>query len=115
VVALPQLAYADIGGCELAHPERYLVDQVEAWVQEMTRRGVLLPGGGELFSARDATTIRIREGEVLVADGPFAETKEQIAGFDILQCADLDEAMEVAVEHPAGRLGTLELRPFLEG
>jgi hypothetical protein len=52
---------------------------------------------------------------VVIADGPFAETKEQIAGFDILDCANLDEAMEVAAQHPVSRLGSLELRPFAEG
>ena len=62
---------------------------------------------------QDATTIRVRGGEVVIADGPFAETKEQIAGFDILECADLDEAMEVAAKHPVTRFGVLELRPFL--
>jgi hypothetical protein len=56
----------------------------------------------------------VREGEVLVSDGPFAETKEQIGGFDILDCADLDEAIEVASKHPAASFGTLELRPFWE-
>jgi hypothetical protein len=49
---------------------------------------------------------------VLVSDGPFAETKEQIAGFDVLECADLDEAIEVASRHPVARIGTVEVRPF---
>ena len=53
----------------------------------------------------DATTVRVRDGEVLLADGPFAETKEQIAGFDIVECADLDEAIEVAAKHPMARFG----------
>ena len=48
-----------------------------------------------------------------MTDGPFAETKEQIAGFDVLECADLDEAIEVAARHPMGRAGILEVRPFL--
>ena len=49
---------------------------------------------------------------MLIADGPFAETKEQIAGFDIIDCADLDEAIEVASKHPVARFGKLEVRPF---
>ena len=61
---------------------------------------------------RDATTVRVRDGQTLVADGPFAETKEQIGGFDILECADLDEAIELASKHPVAKFGTLELRPF---
>jgi hypothetical protein len=51
---------------------------------------------------------------VLITDGPFAETKEQIGGFDILDCADLDEALEVASKHPVATFGTVEVRPFWE-
>ena len=61
-----------------------------------------------------ATTIRVRDGELLVSDGPFAETKEVIAGYDLLECADLDEAIEVARTHPMARAGRLELRPFAD-
>ncbi len=88
--------------------------EVEAWVSEMDGRGVWLQGQ-ELAGVQDATTIRVREGEVVIADGPFAETKELIAGFDILDCADLDEAIEVAAKHPVARFGSLELRPFAGG
>ena len=56
--------------------------------------------------------MRARDAQVLVTDGPFAETKEQIAGFDILDCNDLDEAIEIAREHPMARYGILEIRPF---
>lgn len=55
----------------------------------------------------------VRDGDVLIADGPFAETKEQVAGYDVIECADLDEAMEVASRHPTARLGTIEVRPFM--
>ena len=68
-----------------------------AWVSEMRERGVRQLGS-RLRPVSDATTVRVRDGEVLVTDGPFAETKEQIGGFDLLECADLDEAIEVAVE-----------------
>jgi hypothetical protein len=60
----------------------------------------------------DGTTVRVRDKEVLIADGPFAETKEQIAGYDILECADLDEAIEVASKHPVAPFGVIEVRPF---
>jgi len=83
----------------------------EAWVAEMDGRGVRLQGNA-LAELTDATTVRLRQGNVIVADGPFAETKEHIAGFDILECADLDEAIEVASKHPCARIGALELRPF---
>ncbi len=61
-----------------------------------------------------ATTVRVRNGELLVSDGPFAETKEVIVGYDLLECADLDEAIEVARTHPMARGGRLELRPFAD-
>jgi len=56
--------------------------------------------------------VRVRGGELLVTDGPYLEAKEWIAGFDTLECRDLDEAIEVASKHPMARFGTLELRPF---
>jgi hypothetical protein len=83
----------------------------EAWVEEMDGRGVRLEGH-ELRPVSDATTVQVRGGEVLIADGPFAETKEQIAGYDMLECADLDEAIEVAARHPMAWNGMVEVRPF---
>ncbi len=100
---------------ELPEGERARIGpDVERWVGEMDERGVRVQGQ-ELAGVQDATTIRVRGGEVVIADGPFAETKEQIAGFDILECADLDEAIAVAAKHPVARFGSLELRPFAEG
>jgi hypothetical protein len=86
---------------------------VEAWNAEMNARGILV-GGGFLRPTSAATTIKVREGAVLVSDGPFAETKEQIAGFCVLECTDLDEAIEVASMHPTALIGTFELRPYAE-
>ena len=86
----------------------------DAWVEEMTRRGIRL-AGQRLRPVSDATTVQVRGGEVMIADGPFAETKEQIAGYDIIDCADLDEAIEVASKHPVAAFGKLEVRPFWVG
>ena len=83
----------------------------QEWVKEMDGSGVRLMGQ-QLRAASDATTVRVRNAEVLLADGPFAETKEQIAGFDIIECADLDQALEVAARHPVARFGLIEVRPF---
>src|SRR5215472_17072432 len=83
---------------------------VEAWAAEMDGRGVRLEGSE--LAPEDATTVRVRAGEVLVSDGPFAETKELMVGYDMLECADLDEAIEVASKHPLARRGAMELRPF---
>ena len=81
------------------------------WVDEMTRRKVRA-FGEQLARAEDATTVRVRDGQVLLTDGPFVETKEQIVGFDVIECADLDEALEVAAKHPVARFGMVEVRPF---
>jgi hypothetical protein len=85
---------------------------IDAWVTEMDGRGVRLEG--HPLPPDDATTVRVRNGEVLISDGPFAETKELMVGYDLLECADLDEAIEVASKHPLARRGAMELRPFGE-
>jgi hypothetical protein len=85
--------------------------EADAWIEEMGQRGIRLDGH-ELAPVSDATTVRVRGGELLISDGPFAETKEQIAGYDIIECADLDEAIEVAARHPVAKFGTIEVRPF---
>ena len=87
------------------------IEPVDPWVAEMDGRGVRL-FGSELEPPSSARTVRVRDKRAIVTDGPFAETKEQIAGFDVLECADLDEAIEVASRHPMARLGILEVRPF---
>ncbi|ALE05718.1 hypothetical protein AL755_09965 [Arthrobacter sp. ERGS1:01] len=86
-------------------------DNIEEWVAEMAARGVRV-GGDRLRPVEDATTVKVRKGEVIVSDGPFAETKEWIAGFDLIVCDDLDEAIEVASKHPMARFGKVEIRPF---
>ena len=99
-------------GVELSPEERVQIGPAtEAWVEEMDGRGVRVQGE-QLRLVSDATTVRVRDGELLISDGPFAETKEQIAGFDILDCTDLDEAIEVASKHPVAKFGVLEVRPF---
>ncbi len=84
---------------------------IESWIIQMEGRGVLLHGD-RLRYVSDATTVRVRDRELLVSDGPFAETKEQIAGYDVIDCADLDEAIEVASKHPTAWYGTIEVRPI---
>ncbi|QKJ21233.1 hypothetical protein HQM25_12270 [Microbacterium hominis] len=83
----------------------------ERWVTEMDARGARL-FGDVLQGPHAATFVRTRADEVLLGDGPFAEAKEWIAGFDLLEVADLAEAIEVASSHPMARGGTLELRPL---
>ena len=89
------------------------IPDIGTWVAENDAAGRRVEGS-VLGSAAAATTVRVRGGELLLSDGPFAETKEVIVGFDILECADLDEAIEVARKHPMAYTGRLELRPFVD-
>jgi hypothetical protein len=83
------------------------------FAEEMVGRGVL-KDGNRLRPTTDATTVQVRNGEVLSADGPFAETKEQIGGYYVVECQDLDEAIEVASKVPAAGNGSVEVRPIWE-
>ena len=84
---------------------------VAAWCEEMEARGVRLRGH-VLGPPSETRTIRARAGETTVEEGPVAEHDVQIAGFNILECADLDEALEVASKNPGASFGILELRPI---
>jgi hypothetical protein len=84
--------------------------------QETKRRGVFC-AADPLQTTAAATTVRVQDGKVLVTDGPFAETKEQLAGYYILECADIDEALEWAARIPSacgGATGCVEIRPIRE-
>jgi hypothetical protein len=87
--------------------------EIEEWVETMDARGARLVGD-VLVPAKEACTVRVRADELLVTDGPFIETKEVIAGFDVLEAADLKEAIEIAAAHPMARAGVLELRAFAD-
>ncbi|PXY27743.1 YciI family protein [Prauserella muralis] len=84
-----------------------------AYDAEVQRRGASL-GGARLRPVANATTVRVRDDETLVSDGPFAETKDFIGGIDIVECADLDEAIALAARHPYARRGCVEVRPVWE-
>jgi hypothetical protein len=84
-----------------------------AWGDEMGARGVL-QGGERLVPTTSATTVRVRDGETLTSDGPFAETKEQMGGFYLVDCKDLDEAIDVASKIPGAQHGSIEVRPIWE-
>jgi hypothetical protein len=79
----------------------------------MQQRGVLLTGE-RLRPTTTATTVRLRDGKLVTTDGPFAETKEQIGGYFVVDCRDLAEATEVAAQLPAAAYGTIEVRPIWE-
>jgi len=87
--------------------------QVGAWVSEMEERGVRLQG--DVLTSVDATTnVRVRAGRIELDNGPRVEMIAPASGFNILECADVDEAVEVSAKHPIARYGVIELRPIAE-
>jgi len=93
--------------------ERQAVGQAYAVVtQEMQEKGVMLAGEG-LYPTQTATTVRVRDGEKNVTDGPFAETKEQLGGFYVIDVKNLDEAIEWAAKIPGAETGSVEVRPVM--
>ncbi|WP_238015459.1 YciI family protein [Dactylosporangium sp. AC04546] len=74
----------------------------------------VIRGGHALYPTATATTVRVSSGEVLTSDGPYAETKEALTGFYLLECADLDEAVAVASRMPSARNGAVEVRPMIQ-
>jgi hypothetical protein len=84
---------------------------IREWMTQMESQGKLLLGE-PLRPAEDATTVRVRNGQLLVTDGPFAETKEWVAGYGILECKTREEAVAVSASHPMARIGQIEVRGF---
>jgi hypothetical protein len=81
------------------------------WITEMQRRGVDR-GGARLRPPAEAVTVRVRDGVTRTTDGPFAELREQVAGYGLIEAEHLDDAIEIAAAHPAARLGAVEIRPL---
>lgn len=107
--------YGDESGWEEASPEEAAAEMAryEAFDKVTREAGVMLGGEG-LQPTSTATTLRISDGERLVTDGPFAETKEQLGGFYVLECKGLDEALEWAARCPAATDGCIEIRPVID-
>ena len=80
---------------------------------EMRNAGVLR-GGAELKPTHSATTVRLRDGRPVTTDGPFAETKEQLGGYYLIEARDLNDAIQVASKIPSARIGSVEVRPIME-
>lgn len=81
---------------------------------EEVRSKNLLVGGEALQPVATATTVRVRDGKVQTTDGPFAETKEQLGGYYLLECKDLDEALACAAKIPSAKIGSVEVRPIMK-
>ncbi len=82
-----------------------------AWLEQTGGRRLI---GGPTESWSAARTVRVRDGKRLVTDGPFAETKDAIAGFDVIECDSLEEAVGIAADHPVSRFGGVEIRPLVD-
>jgi hypothetical protein len=79
---------------------------------ELVRKLGVMADGARLQPTSTATTVRVRDGKTLTTDGPFAETKEQFGGFYLLDCKDLDQALELAAKIPTAKNGSVEVRPL---
>ncbi|HEX3790731.1 MAG TPA: YciI family protein [Pseudonocardiaceae bacterium] len=85
---------------------------IESWLDYVEGKRL---HGSRMRPITDATTVRSREGEVLVSDGPFAETTEHVGGYDLIEVDNLDEAIDIASRHPVAHFGSIEIRPLWEG
>ncbi|MEP6813028.1 MAG: YciI family protein [Actinomycetota bacterium] len=85
--------------------------EIEGWLDRLGDSRLI---GNALLGARSAATVRIRRSKRLVTDGPFAETKEIIAGFDVIDCETRQEAIDIAAAHPVAKFGAVEVREFWE-
>jgi hypothetical protein len=106
--------YVDESVLEGRSPDesRRVLEEYEALSREWTDKGVMLSGDG-LDPSSTATTVRVRGGERLITDGPFAESKEQLGGFYVVDCGGIDEAIDLAARIPAVRWGSVEVRPIM--
>ena len=81
------------------------------WLDDLQAQGRWITSD-QLAPPRGARSVRVRDGRPIVTDGPFAETKEAVGGFDLIECGSRDEAVEIAARHPVARTGTIEVRPL---
>ena len=81
------------------------------WVDDLQARGIWITGD-QLAPPRRAKSVRVRDRKTLVTDGPFVETKEAVGGFDLIEAGSLEEAVEIAANHPNAESGTIEVRPL---
>ena len=105
------LIYSDEKAWDEAEREQCYQDSARL-ARELHAGGKYL-GASPLHSVSTATSVRVRGGKRLVTDGPFAETREQLGGFYLIDATDLDEAIEIAARVPGAKIGTIEVRPVL--
>ena len=106
------LVYLDEQCLSEAEREHCYVESAQL-AQDLNASGRYL-AAGPLHPTATATSVRVRDGKRLVTDGPFAETREQLGGYYLIEARDLDDAMDVAERIPIAKVGTIEIRPVLE-
>lgn len=97
----------------LGHERKAISDEAMTYCDRLQKSGQLL-AASPLHPVETATTVRVREGKTATTDGPFAETKEQLGGFLMIDVPDLNDAIRVAAQFPAARFGSVEVRPMKE-
>ena len=103
----------EIGQAEASNADLDKDPELIAWDKQIAEVGTRHLGA-RLRPTSDATTVRVRDGEVLVSDGPFAETAEQVGGFDLIECPTRGDALAIAAKHPAAPYVSIEVRPVCE-
>lgn len=93
------------------HERRAISDEAMAYCDKLQKSGQLL-AASPLHPIETATTVRVREGKTTTTDGPFAETKEQLGGFLMIDVPDLNDAIRIAAQFPAAKFGSIEVRPM---
>lgn len=106
------LIYMDENALSETEREHCYVESAQL-AQELNAKGQYL-STAPLHPVATATSVRVRDGKSLITDGPFAETREQLGGFFLIDAQDLDEAIAIAAQIPGARVGTVEIRPVLE-
>jgi hypothetical protein len=91
--------------------QQHFMDECLAYDDVLRKNGHSIPGGEALQTVQNAKTVRIRNGKVMIMDGPYAETKEHIGGFFLLEAGDMDEAVGLVSKHPGLKAGPFEIRP----
>jgi hypothetical protein len=109
------LIYSDESGADQVTEAQFteVMNAYNAYTAEMQSKGVM-EAGEALHPTRAATTVRVRDGKALTTDGPFAETKEALGGYYVVNCKDLDEAIMWAAKCPGAMVGSIEVRPIME-
>jgi len=96
---------------EEPEPDAAVEEESFPWLDELQARDAWITGD-QLAPPRRARSVRVRDGKTVVTDGPFAETKEAVGGFDLIEAGSLEEAVEIAAGHPVAQMGTVEVRPL---